>query len=224
MSNENQTDKNGKPVAVFHGNERIIALSDGVFAIVITLLVLEIKVPHIEAGMVAKELPHAVMELLPKMIAHAMSFVVLGIYWISHHNSFMHIKRHDRVLMWLNILFLMCVASMPFPTALLSEYSDQRISVIAYAIPLVLAGISMDLMWWYASTHDLLDETQNDKNFIAFVHRRNLTAPIAYLFAIGVSFISLTLAKFVFIVVALYYIFPNPLDRKRHKLVRRLDS
>lgn len=79
-------------------------------------------------------------------------------------------------------------------------------------------------MWWYASTHNLLDETQNDKNFIAFVHRPNLIAPLAYLFAIGLSFMNLTLAKFVFIVVALYYILPNPLDRKRHQLSRRLDQ
>lgn len=223
MSEEDKTVTEEKPVAAFHGNERIIALSDGVFAIVITLLVLEIKVPEIPHELVAKELSHAVIELVPKMIAHAISFVVLGIYWISHHNTFMHIKRHDRVLLWLNILFLLCVASMPFPTGLLSEYPNERISVIAYALPLVFAGVSMDIMWWYASTHCLLDETQNDKNFIAFVHRRNLAAPIAYLFAIGISFISLTLAKFVFIVVGLYYIFPNPLDYKRHQLSRRFD-
>ncbi|NET00374.1 MAG: DUF1211 domain-containing protein [Sphaerospermopsis sp. SIO1G1] len=224
MPNEDNTLPRAKPVTDFHGNERIVALSDGVFAIVITLLVLEIKVPEIPHDLVAKELSHAVIELVPKMIAHAISFVVLGIYWISHHNTFMHIKRHDRVLLWLNILFLMCVASMPFPTGLLSEYPNERISVIAYALPLVFAGISMDVMWWYASTHNLLDEGKNDKNFIAFVHRRNLAAPIAYLLAIGTSFLSLTLAKFVFIFVALYYIFPNPLDRKRHQLSRNLDQ
>lgn len=224
MSNEDNTVKNEKPGAAFHGNERIIALSDGVFAIVITLLVLEIKVPHIEPDLIDKELPHALMHLLPKIIAHIISFVVLGIYWISHHNTFMHIKRHDRVLLWLNILFLLCVASMPFPTALLSEYPNQRITIIAYASTLVMAGIAMDVMWWYASTYRLLDETQEDKNFIAFVHRRNLIAPLAYLFAIAVSFVSLTLAKLVFIIVALYYILPNPLDRKRlQQLSRRFD-
>jgi uncharacterized membrane protein len=224
MSNEDKTVTNEKPAAAFHGNERIIALSDGLFAIVITLLVLEIKVPHIEPNLVATELPHALMHLLPKIIAHIISFIVLGIYWISHHNTFMHIKRHDRVLLWLNILFLLCVASMPFPTALLSEYPDQQIAVVAYAMTLVMAGIAMDVMWWYASTHCLLDETQNDKDFIAFVHRRNLIAPGAYLFAIAVSFLSLTLAKFVFIVVGLYYILPNPLDRKRHQqITRRFD-
>jgi uncharacterized membrane protein len=221
---EDETSRSGKPDRGFHNNERMIFLSDGVFAIVITLLVLEIKVPEIEPHLVAKELPIALMHLLPKIFAHFMSFIVLGIYWISHHNTFFHIKRHDRVLLWLNILFLMCVASMPFPTALLSEYPDQRIAIFAYAMTLVCAGVSMDLMWWYATTHRLLDDEHHDREFIAFVHRRNLFAPAAYAIAIAVSFINLALAKLVFIIVALYYILPNPLDRKRHQQIsRRLD-
>ncbi len=160
MENINsETSEPNKPKTLAsHGNERIITLSDGVFAIVITLLVLEIKVPEIEPNLVAQELPIAVFHLFPKIIAHIISFVVLGIYWIGHHNSFMHIKRHDRVLLWLNILFLMCVASMPFPTGLISQYPDQEISIIAYAGTLVLAGLAMDLMWWYATTHNLVDE------------------------------------------------------------------
>ena len=77
MSNGDNIVPEEKPVAAFHGNERIIALSDGVFAIVITLLVLEIKVPEIPHDLVAEKLSHAVVELIPKMIAHAISFVVL---------------------------------------------------------------------------------------------------------------------------------------------------
>jgi uncharacterized membrane protein len=111
------------------GNERIIALSDGVFAIVITLLVLEIKVPEVANS----ELSAAIVEIIPKILSHVISFVVLGIYWIGHHNMFMHIKRHDRILLWLNILFLLCVASMPFPTGLIVQYIDQQLAIVVYA-------------------------------------------------------------------------------------------
>ena len=81
------------------------------------LLVLELKVPEVEES----ELTHELREMLPKFIGHVASFLVLGIYWIGHHNMFMHIQRHDRVLLWLNVLFLTLVASMPFPTGLIVE-------------------------------------------------------------------------------------------------------
>ena len=133
------------------GNERINALSDGVFAIVITLLVLELKVPELAAGVVREELPHTLKEMLPIIISHSISFFVLGIYWVGHHNMFMHIKRHNRVLLWLNIIFLMFVASMPFPTGLVVRYGQERIAVIIYAATLIAAGLMLDLIWWYAT-------------------------------------------------------------------------
>jgi uncharacterized membrane protein len=116
-------------------NERIIALSDGVFAIFITLLVLKVRVPDIPAALVAAELPHALVDLLPKFMSHVISFAVLGIYWVGHHTMFMYIKRHDRVLLWLNILFLLFVSSMPFPTGLLGQYGDQQIALVIYCTP-----------------------------------------------------------------------------------------
>src|SRR5829696_9054517 len=80
------------------GNERINALSDGVFAIVVTLLVLELHVPEVSDT----QLSQALWELVPTVTAYIVSFVLLGIYWLGHHNMLMHIKRHDRTLLWLN--------------------------------------------------------------------------------------------------------------------------
>ncbi|MFM7191796.1 MAG: TMEM175 family protein, partial [Microcystaceae cyanobacterium] len=91
-----------------HGNERINAFSDGVFAITITLLVLEIKVPEIPHELVAKELIPKLTHLFPFIVSHGISFFVLGIFWVAHHNMFAHIKKHDHVLLWLNLLFLLC--------------------------------------------------------------------------------------------------------------------
>ena len=210
----NPSEKRGYGV---EGNERINALSDGVFAIVITLLVLEIKVPDVPSG----ELAHALKEIVPKIFSHIGSFVLLGIYWVGHHNLFLHIKRHDRVLIWLNVLFLMCVASMPFPTGLIIQYGSQQLAVVVYAGVLVLAGFSLDLIWWYASRGRRLVEEDIDPALVAFVHRRILVAPIIYLLSIGVSFFSPTAARLVVLIVALIYIVPNPLDHYHHRELGR---
>ena len=198
------------------GNERINGLSDGVFAIVITLLVLELKVPELAASAVREDLPHTLQEMLPSILSHSVSFIVLGIYWVGHHNMFMHIKRHDRVLLWLNIVFLMFVASMPFPTGLVVRYGQERITVIIYAATLIAAGLMLDLIWWYATRHRRLVKQDMTDEFVNFVHRRVLLAPVVYLVAIGISFISLFLAQLLFVLTALLYIFPNPLDRHHH--------
>lgn len=199
------------------GNERIAALSDGVFAIVITLLVLEIKVPEVEVV----DLSHALVETAPKILSHIVSFVVLGIYWIGHHNMFQHIKRHDRILLWLNILFLLCVASMPFPTGLIVQYPDQRLAIIVYAATLIAAGLSLALIWWYVTKdHRLVSETMQP-SFVSSVHRRILVAPILYFLAVVMSFVSVLLAYLIIIAVIIYYIVPLNFDRFHHIHIRR---
>lgn len=202
-------------------NTRIANLSDGLFSIVFTLLVLELTVPTIAADRAAAELPLALYHTLPKLAGYVMSFVVIGIYWVGQHNMLIHIKRHDRVLMWLNLLFLLCVGFMPFPVGLVVEYGHEQISVVVYAAVLVATGLSLDLMWAYATHKHRLVDAQMDRDLITFVHRRVLLAPALYLMAIVVSFVSIDLAKLVFIVVALAYIVPNPLDHYHHAEVHR---
>lgn len=211
-------------VAAHHNNDRLKLFSDGVFAIAITILVLEIKIPEIAENLVATELPKELWHLVPKILSNIISFIILGIYWIAHHNIFMHIIRHDHIMLWLNTLFLMCIASLPFPTGLLGHYPNQQISVAIYAGTLLVTGIVLDILWWYATTHRLVDD-EIDANFIAFVHRYNRIAPALYLLSIVISFLSLTLAKFIFIVVAVIYIVPNTLYRSHYRqLARRFDE
>jgi uncharacterized membrane protein len=194
-------------------NERIIGLSDAVFGIVITLLVLELKVPTVPA----EELGHKLGEMLPEILSHAGSFVVLGIYWVGHHNMFFHIQRHDRVLLWLNILFLMLVSSMPFPTGLVVSYLDSQLPVIIFAGVLVAAGLVQALMWWYATSYRHLVDENMSSELVSRVHRRILMAPAIYLIAIGVSFFSILAVKIIFVLVLLVYIVPNPLDHVHHR-------
>ena len=196
------------------GNERLNAFSDGVIAIAITLLVLEIKVPEqIPPGGLSALLP----DLLPKLAGHVISFVVLGIYWVGHHNMFMHIKRHDRTLLWLNILFLLCAASMPFVAGLVTHHADDRLAIVSYGGLLVITGLVLDAIWWYASHQRRLVGPSIDPALVAFVHRKVLAGPLLYLVAIGVTFLSISLAKYAFALVALLQIVPSPLDHYHHK-------
>ncbi|MDJ0687487.1 MAG: TMEM175 family protein [Xenococcaceae cyanobacterium MO_188.B32] len=220
MANENQIVTKEKEASAAHGNERLFAFSDGVFAITITLLVLEIKVPEIAEELVATELPQALLHLVPEFVSHIISFFVLGVFWVAHHNMFGHIKKHDHVLLWLNIIFLLCVASIPFPTGLLGKYPNEQITVAIYAGMWAITAVVLELLWWYATTHGMVDQ-DTDPDFITFVHRHIRKAPIFYLISIGVSFFSLTISKFIFIAVAIFYILPNPLERKHYKTLAR---
>jgi uncharacterized membrane protein len=137
---------------------------------------------------------------------------------------FMHIKRHNHLLLWLNIAFLMCVASIPFPTGLLGTYQDLQISVVIYAGVLALTGIFLNLIWWYAVNYSLIEKDATSE-FINFVARYICVAPIVYLIAIATSFLSLAIAKFLLIAVTIFYIIPNPYHRKYYKqLLRRFEQ
>ncbi len=222
--NETRERWESDPEVAQHSNERMMFFSDGIFAITVTLLILEIKVPEIPENLISTELHNALLHLIPNFLAYVLSFLILGIYWIAHHNIFMYIKHHDHVMLWLNTVFMMCVAAVPFPTALLSRYPNQQISLITYASILVVTGVMLDLIWWYATTHRLV-EADTDPRFVSFVHFFNRIAPFFYLLSIFISFVSLTLAKFLIIAVAIFYIVPNPLYRSHYRhLFRRLDQ
>ena len=193
---------------------RLEAFSDGVFAIAITLLVLELKVPeHVPAGGLIALVP----EMLPKFLGHIISFIVLGIYWVGQHNMFLHIKRHDRTFLWLNNLFLLMVASMPFFAGLLTHYGEDRFALVAYALNLVLAGLALDAIWLYSSAGHRLINPNVQTDMIAFVHRRVLLAPALYAVAAILAFVSPLFSKLIFVVVAVLYILPNPWDHFHHR-------
>ena len=125
------------------GLERLVFFSDAVMAIAITLLVLEIKVPEIEAGAATSELVRQVTGLLPKYLGYLTSFWVIGLYWISHHRIFRYVQDYDAGLLRLNLLVLFFIAFVPFPTALLFEYPARWITVALYAGTLAAIGLSM---------------------------------------------------------------------------------
>src|SRR3712207_1408443 len=159
------------------GNDtgRIEAFSDGVFAIAITLLVIEIGVPHIEGE--GTPLFGALVEQWPSYLGYVISFLQIGVIWANHHNRFRYIVRSDHILLFLNILFLMCVAFIPFTTAVLAEHlqgtePERATAGILYAGTLAVTAIFFTLLWLYAAGRYRLVSRNLDPALLRTMTRR----------------------------------------------------
>ena len=128
---------------------RLEAFSDGVFAIVITLLILDIRFPEVPYS----QFWETMNSTLPRILAYVMSFIIIGVYWVSHHNSMHAIKKTDRVFLWLNVLLLLCVSFIPFPTSLLGRYPYQAGPIIIYGITLIASNLVGYIMLLYIWRH-----------------------------------------------------------------------
>lgn len=191
---------------------RIEALADGVFAIAMTLLVLDLKVPNISHANPDQLLP-ALLAQWPKYISYAISFFMLGIYWIGHHNQFHVIRRSDRGFLWINILYLMTISLLPFSTALLGEYPGTRIALIIYGGNLAVISLVLYWHWFYATHHHRLIDSDTDPRIVTLATRRILTGVIVYLFAISASFVSVTTSLVIYLAAPLIFLLPGKVDR-----------
>jgi len=156
--------------------ERTVYFSDAVFAIAITLLALEIRVP--DGAEKPAALREALVGLWPKLFSFLISFWFVGTYWVAHHRVFHHVRGYDRRLLFINLLFLMWIVLLPFSSALLGEYGDQRIVVIIYA----------------SRDDRLMDGSRMDERERLY-NELGLSVPLVFLISIGVSFISVTAAE-----------------------------
>ena len=159
--------------------ERLAALSDGLFAIAMTLLVLDLRVPasrgiHTELGLWV-----ALVKLLPAFIPYFMSFVTLGIFWVGQQTQLNRFARSDRNLTWIHLGFLLAVSLMPFSTALLAEFITYRTALVVYWLNVLLLGVVLYGSWRYASRAGLVkDDTTVDMS--SAVERRIVIAQALY--------------------------------------------
>jgi len=188
---------------------RIEALGDGVFAIAMTLLILEIRVPVVHGDAAGGELFRAIAGLWPKFMCYFISFATLGVYWVAHHLHFATIKRADRVLMWINILFLLVVCLVPFSTALIGEYVRQPLPTILYGLNMIAASLVLQLHWSYATRGNRLVNPDTDPRLVRAVTHVILMGPVVYLVAIGLAFIHTGLSIALYMLVNLLYILPG---------------
>jgi uncharacterized membrane protein len=187
---------------------RLEAFSDGVFAIAITLLVLEIKVPPPNTA-----LGVALLQLWPSYLAYVVSFLVIGAIWINHHAMFLHIVRVDGTLLLLNVLHLMLIAFLPFPTAVLAEAfyrgTDEPIATAFYGGILTVIGIFVTAMWQYAARgHRLLDTHLTAKK-ARQIGRRFFLGPVVYAIATLIALVLPWLALLLYLFLNVFYLWPR---------------
>lgn len=193
------------------GTGRLEAFSDGIFGIAATLLVIEIKIPPRMAD--SAQFVDALIRQWPAYMSYAASFIYLGIYWAHHLYIFRHFKRVDHVFLKLNILFLMMIAFIPFPTAVLGEHlhlndERQRIATLVYIGTLIVTSALFLALWLYGTNKHRLVEESLPHDFIASTRQRYTAGPIAYIFCFFIALWYPTTSLVMVLLISFFYFLP----------------
>lgn len=192
---------------------RLEAFSDGVFAIAITLLILEIKVPHPPAGDSHSSLAEALSSQWAAYIGYVVSFIMIGIYWVNHHYIFRFYRGTNHVFNLLNIFFLMTISFLPFPTAVISDYiesaGDERAAVMLYALGLLLPALAFLLMWLYASWDYRLIDRRLTPSFIRLLSFQYAGSVLIYFIAIFLAWWNYKVGLAICLILTLLYLLPS---------------
>lgn len=183
--------------------DRIKTLSDSIFAIAMTLLVLDVKDSAGDSDMLSEQL----RLLFSKLFPYAVSFLILGIYWTGHHSQFHYIKRTNRIHLWLNVVLLMFVALIPFTASLLSEKKLNQFSVFMYGINITAVLTAFYIQWWYATCRHRLIHAKLDARIVQDVKKRMIIQLIAFAIAMAISYLSPTISILLFLLIQLSYLF-----------------
>jgi uncharacterized membrane protein len=183
-------------------SDRLEAFSDGVFAIAITLLTLDLKVPH-------GDLPAGLIRMWPSYLAFLISFLIVGVVWLNHHTMCSYLRRVDRTLLVINLLLLMNVAFIPFSTRVLAEAMStghgERSAAVFYGLTLTLGGIPFNALWIYASGgHRHLSSAITPEQ-AATLRRHFMMGPLLYLAATLVGLLSAVASMAIFGVLLVFY-------------------
>jgi uncharacterized membrane protein len=171
------------------GLERLIFFSDAVFAIAITLLVLDIRPPERTDPFDPAQWPALLNAMLPQIFSYVLSFFVIATYWAAHHRTFQYIRRYDYRFIWLNLAFLLCIAFIPVPTALLAEYGDQPFAILFYDGVQLLTSLLKLSLWLYAVRGHRLIAADLDPQVIRYNTYRSTIAPLMFLPSIVIALI-----------------------------------
>ena len=196
---------------------RIEAFSDGVFAIAITLLVLEIKIPAPGSDPLAVQL----LRQWPSYVSFVISFAFIGIMWINHHRLFTFIRRSDTVLMLLNLLLLLGVTALPFPTAVLAAHlghPDQRTAIVLFNATGVFIALAFNVLWRYAvcKTGRLLGAEVNLES-AEKVSRQYVFGPVLYVVCLLLAFVSVPASLSLNGALACFFALPPHIAVRHHR-------
>ncbi len=188
------------------GPGRLEAFSDGVLAIVITLLVLEIKTPHLTAPNDAQEALRALAALGPKFLGYFLSFFFVAVFWVNHHRFFRLVRRVDTGLLWLNNLLLLALSFIPFPTGMIGEYPGNPTVLALFGVVLMIAGIAFNSMWRRAGAAGLYYDSVSQALINAAI-ARGVIGPVLYGLAAVLAFVLPAVAWVLFFGIPLIYVF-----------------
>ena len=199
---------------------RLEAFSDGVFAVAITLLVLNIKIPGMDLS--PSHLPDDTLlwQMLqnewPMLAAYATSFATIGVMWLNHHRLYSHIKHTNTVLMLLNLLLLLIIVFIPVPTALVAEYlvrPDLHAAALLYSGTMVILAVCYNLLWRYASYHNRLLGKNADTRAVRAISRQYWFGPLTYLVAFILALFNTPASLILNFLLALFFAIPPRLPR-----------
>jgi len=173
--------------------ERVIFFSDAVFAIAITLLAFDVRLPELEAGQTNASLFDALLALRPAIFAFILSFAVIAAFWVGHYRTFRVIDRIDGRLLTLNLGFLFCIAALPFPTSVIAKEGDVSVAAAFYAAFGVLTGIMSVVLWRYPARAGLVTSTVTPE-VERFITYRVSVVPVMFAISIPIAFVSPYLA------------------------------
>ena len=214
MRHPRQNKRLHAPIAQHQGTTRIEAFSDGVMAIIITIMVLELRVPKLATIFSRGEFWQEMASFWPKLLAYAISFVIVGIYWVNHHSFFHLLRKNDGKLLWYNNFLLFWMSLMPFGTAFLGEHPRAPEAAIIFGSIMTMAGISFVLMGNYAMFHsDLMHEHISMETRRAN-YRKYWPGIVLYFISVLVAPFSIWVSWGIFFVVPLYYFMPKQVGER----------
>jgi len=186
--------------------QRIEAISDGVFAIALTFLALDLKVPVNTLVHSEKDLIQTFLQLAPKMLTYFLSFITMGIYWLAQSTQFHYIEKSDRNLNWINLFFLLSISIMPFTTAFLGQYIQFKFAVFLYWLNLSLLGQILGLNWYYSRKKAFISIVGNEEKLVTKnIKRRIIESQILYTIAALFCFINVYLSITLLVFIQLNY-------------------
>lgn len=195
------------------------ALTDGIFATVMTVLVLSLTVPVITGPLSGSQLSSQVFAdiqaLEPNILSYVLSFLLLVVLWISHHNVFHLITRVDRRILWLNALFLLAIGFIPFSTALIGRYPQVQIAVVIYGGNIIGIALTMLAIIGYASREKILVAVGVDAKIMKRIRRLWMIGPVIYFVAILLSFVSTGTSLAIYVAALAFYVLMSSLGFRR---------
>jgi uncharacterized membrane protein len=181
--------------------DHIISFSDAIFAFSITFMALSIQFPINQSNILSqKEIVSKLLELQPQFETYAISFFIIGIYWISYHSLFNYITKSHSITTWLNLLFLFFITLISFTTSLQINYGYYSIIFIIYSIVLTITGTLLSLIWIHAKITHHIDKTMHDAK-ITNVLLDSIIPPIIFTLSIPISFINIDIAQYFWLII-----------------------